>query len=76
MVDKTLFWGNLPVTLCVPTSFTQGGLFIYSQYGGFLLYNWLKKEVGKFKMKPEEALIVTIDGANQIFCQKKSQKKG
>lgn len=39
-------------------------------------YNWLKKEVGKFKMKPEEALIVTIDGANQFFCQKKSEKKG
>ena len=37
-------------------------------------YNWLKKEVGKFKMKPEEALIVTIDGANQIFCQKKEEK--
>jgi len=38
-------------------------------------YNWLKKEVSKFKMKPEEALIVTIDGANQIFCQKKEGKK-
>ena len=37
-------------------------------------YNWLKKEVAKFKMTPEEALIVTIDGANQIFCQKKSEK--
>lgn len=39
-------------------------------------YNWLKKEVSKFKIKPEEALIVTIDGANQIFCQKKCGKKG
>lgn len=39
-------------------------------------YNWLKKEVAKFKIKPEEALIVTIDGANQFFCQKKSEKKG
>lgn len=37
-------------------------------------YNWLKKEVSKFKMKPEDALIVTIDGANQIYCQKKSEK--
>jgi len=37
-------------------------------------YNWLKKEVQKFKMLPEEALIVTIDGANQIFCQKKEGK--
>ena len=34
-------------------------------------YNWLKKEVRKFKMNPEEALIVTYDGKGQIFCQKK-----
>ena len=25
-------------------------------------------------MKPEEALVVTIDGKNQIFCQKKEGK--
>lgn len=36
---------------------------------------WLKKEVQKFKMKPEEALVVTIDGKNQIFCQKKENNK-
>ena len=34
-------------------------------------YNWLKKEVGKFKMKPEEAFLVTIDGKGEMFCQKK-----
>ena len=34
-------------------------------------YNWLKKEVRKFNMHPEEALIVTYDGKGQIFCQKK-----
>ena len=34
-------------------------------------YNWLKKEVKKFNMNPEEALIVTYDGKGQIFCQKK-----
>ena len=34
-------------------------------------YEWLKKEVQKFKMKPEEALVVTIDGKGDIFCQKK-----
>lgn len=34
-------------------------------------YNWLKKQVEKFGIKPEEALIVTIDGKGQIFCQKK-----
>ena len=36
-------------------------------------YNWLKKEIEKFDMKPEEALIVTIDGRSQIFCQKKEK---
>lgn len=39
-------------------------------------YAWLKKEVAKFHMKVEDALIVTIDGANQIFCQEKTKKKG
>ena len=34
-------------------------------------YNWLKKEVNKFKFNPEEALVVTFDGKGQIFCQKK-----
>lgn len=38
-------------------------------------YNWLKKEVNKFKFSPEEALIVTIDGKGQIFCQAKSNRK-
>ena len=32
---------------------------------------WLNKQVEKFKMKPEEALVETIDGKGQIFCQKK-----
>ena len=34
-------------------------------------YSWSKKEVEKFKIKPEEALVVTIDGKGQMFCQKK-----
>lgn len=34
-------------------------------------YAWLKKEVQKFNMMPEEALIVTFDGKGQIFCQRK-----
>ena len=34
-------------------------------------YNWLKKELSKFKILPEQALIVTIDGKGQIFCQEK-----
>ena len=37
-------------------------------------YEWLKKEVKKFNINPEEALVVTIDGKGQIFCQKKEEK--
>lgn len=38
-------------------------------------YAWLRTEVGKFKIAPEEALIVTLDGKGQIFCQKKERSK-
>ena len=38
-------------------------------------YQWLKKQVEKFDMKPEEALVVTYDGKGQIFCQKKEKGK-
>lgn len=41
--------------------------------------NWLRKEVSKFHITPENALLVTLDGKGQIFCQekeKKYQKKG
>lgn len=34
---------------------------------------WLRQEVEKFKMKPEEALVVTYDGKGQMFCQKKEK---
>lgn len=37
-------------------------------------YEWLKKEVKKFHIKPEEALVVTLDGKGQMFCQKKEEK--
>ena len=37
-------------------------------------YAWLKNQVEKFKIEPEEALVVTIDGKGQIFCQKKEEK--
>ena len=36
-------------------------------------YNWLKKEVAKFKIVPEEALVVTVDGKYQIYCQAKKK---
>lgn len=35
---------------------------------------WLEKQVEKFHMRPEDALVVTIDGKNQIFCQRKESK--
>lgn len=35
---------------------------------------WLKKQVDKFNIKPENALIVTFDGKEQIFCQEKERK--
>lgn len=37
-------------------------------------YNWLNKEVSKFGMKPEEALVVVLNGDQTIFCQKKEVK--
>lgn len=38
-------------------------------------YQWLKKQVEKFHIQPEDALIVTYDGKGQIFCQEKQDKK-
>ncbi len=35
--------------------------------------NWLKKQLEKFNIKSEEALIVTFDGKGNIFCQKKEK---
>lgn len=32
---------------------------------------WLQNEVKKFGFSPEEALIVTINGKGDIYCQKK-----
>lgn len=37
-------------------------------------YKWLEHEVRKFNIKPEEALLVTINGKGNFFCQKKSCK--
>ena len=36
-------------------------------------YEWLRKQVNKFNIKPEEALLVTLDGKGQMFCQSKSK---
>ena len=37
-------------------------------------YKWLKAEVNKFNIEPEEAFLVTINGKNEIFCQEKMKK--
>ena len=36
-------------------------------------YDWLKKQVNKFGILPEQALLVTIDGKGNFFCQKKEE---
>ena len=38
-------------------------------------YDWLKKQVEKFGIKPEQALIATIDGKGNFFCQEKMANK-
>lgn len=38
-------------------------------------YIWLEKQVKKFGIRPEQALVVTFDGKGQIFCQEKSSGK-
>ena len=37
-------------------------------------YKWLEKEVKKFKITPEEALVVTANGKYQIYCQAKNKR--
>ena len=37
-------------------------------------YNWLKNQVSKFHMMPEEALVVVMSGNGSIFCQRKEEK--
>ena len=34
-------------------------------------YEWLKKELKKQNMKPEEAIVATVDGGGCVFAQKK-----
>lgn len=36
---------------------------------------WLRNQVKKFNIKPEEALVVTMDGKGQFFCQAKNKSK-
>ena len=36
-------------------------------------YKWLMEEIAKFGILPEQALVVTIDGKGEIFCQAKTK---
>ncbi len=36
-------------------------------------YNWLEKKLKQFDAKPSDILLATIDGKEQIFCQKKGE---
>ena len=38
-------------------------------------YTWLQRQTEKFGIKPEEALIVTIDGDNNFYCQAIEKEK-
>ena len=37
-------------------------------------YNWLVEQLKPYNIKPEEALVVTIDGKGNFFCQEKEKK--
>ena len=37
-------------------------------------YDWLKKQVNKFQIEPEDALVVSINGKGKIFCQAKEKE--
>ena len=39
-------------------------------------YNWLVKQVEPYEIIPEQALVVTIDGKGNFFCQPKEEKMG
>ena len=38
-------------------------------------YKWLERQSEKFGIKPEEALVITIDGNDNFFCQPLQNKK-
>lgn len=37
-------------------------------------YEWLKRQVNKFGFAPEDALVVSINGKGNIFCQRKEKE--
>lgn len=69
-------FGILPEYEGIPYDLVVDGKIMHENLKAIGMdYNWLKKQVEKFKIKPEQALIVTFDGKGQIFCQAKEEKK-
>lgn len=60
---------GIPYDLVIDTKVQHQNLKILGKN-----YKWLKKEVKKFGYTPEEALVVTLDGKGNIFCQKKESR--
>lgn len=68
-------FGIMPEYEGIPYDLVIDGKVMYDNLNAIgRNYQWLKKQVEKFKMEPEEALIVTFDGNGDIFCQKKEGK--
>ena len=60
---------GIPYDLVIDTKVQHENLKILGKN-----YKWLEREVKKFGFRPEEALIVTLDGKGTMFCQKKENK--
>lgn len=69
-------FGILPEYEGIPYDLVVDGKVMYENLKAIGKdYTWLKKQVEKFKIKPEQALVVTFDGKGQIFCQAKEEKR-
>lgn len=69
-------FGMLPEYEGIPYDLVIDGKVMYENLKAIGRdYTWLKKQVEKFKIKPEQALVVTFDGKGQIFCQAKEEKR-
>ena len=65
-------FGIMPEYEGIPYDLVVDGKIMYKNLEAIgKNYDWLKKEINKFQFEPEEALIATLDGKGQIFCQKK-----